>query len=281
MGHNIYNPLRRATLRSRGGTVKVSIIIPTMNEEKSIGETLDRLPRDFADLDIMIVDTNSKDRTREIAVSKGARVVDEPRRGYGRAYKTGFAAAEGDVIVTLDGDTTYPPEDIPKLVKALVDEDLDFITTDRLTQMEDGAMNTTHKFGNWTLVVTMNILFRMKLKDSQSGMWVFKKDILDKLDLTSDQMALSEEIKIEAYTKGLKCKEIPIKYEVRQGEVKLNTWKDGFDNELFLFKKRFGMAKAPVEEEAVTIENADAVEEAVSIENEPISAENKIEPESN
>ena len=223
--------------------MKVSIVIPTMNEENSIGETLDRIPRDFAELDIMIVDTNSKDRTREIAVSKGARVVEEPRRGYGRAYKTGFAAAKGDVIVTLDGDTTYPPEIIPKLVSTLEKENLDFITTDRLTRMEEGAMNTTHKVGNKVLVITMNILFRMKLKDSQSGMWCFRKSILPKLELTSNEMALSEEIKVEAWRKGFQCKEIPIKYEVRQGEVKLNTWKDGINNELFLIKKRLGLTK--------------------------------------
>ena len=222
---------------------KVSIVIPTMNEEKSIGETLDRLPRDFAELDIMIVDTNSKDRTREIAVSKGARVVEEPRRGYGRAYKTGFKEAKGDIIVTLDGDTTYPPEDIPKLVGLLKDEGLDFITTDRLTKMKEGAMNTTHKLGNKVLVVTMNILFRMKLKDSQSGMWIFRKSILDKLELTSDEMAFSEEIKVEAWRKGLKCKEVPIVYEHREGEVKLNTWGDGIGNELFLIKKRLGLTK--------------------------------------
>ncbi|MDG6220546.1 MAG: glycosyltransferase family 2 protein [Candidatus Thermoplasmatota archaeon] len=223
----------------------MSIIIPTMNEEKSIGETLDRIPRDFAELDIMIVDTNSKDKTREIAVSKGARVVEEPRRGYGRAYKTGFAAAQGDIIVTLDGDTTYPPEDIPKLVKMLEEENLDFITTDRLSMMEEGAMNKTHKLGNWVLVVTMNILFRMKLKDSQSGMWVFRKNILEKMQVYSDKMAFSEEIKVEAWRRGFKCKEVPIRYESRKGEVKLNTWKDGMGNEIFLIKKRLGMIKPP------------------------------------
>ena len=227
----------------------VSIIIPTMNEEKSIGETLDRIPRDFASLDIMIVDTNSKDKTREIAVSKGARVVDEPRRGYGRAYKTGFAEAKGDILVTLDGDTTYPPEDIPRLVEMLEEENLDFITTDRLSNMEEGAMNLTHRFGNRVLALTTNLLFRMKIKDSQSGMWIFRKSILESLDLTSDGMPLSEEIKIEAWKKGHRCKEVPIVYSPRIGEVKLNTWKDGLRNLFFLKKKRFGMAKHPKQQD--------------------------------
>ena len=230
--------------------VKVTVIIPTMNEEASIGTVLDSIPKGFADIELMIVDTASKDRTREIAASKGAVIVDEPRRGYGRAYKTGFAKATGDVIVTLDGDCTYPAEKIPELVKMLSDEGLDFITTDRLTKMDKGAMNFTHRFGNWVLVMTMNILFGMRLKDSQSGMWVFKRSIIPKLDLTSDGMPLSEEIKIEAWKKknGLRSKEVAVPYRPRVGEIKLNTWGDGTKNELFIFKKRFGMVKAPVYE---------------------------------
>ncbi len=224
---------------------RVTVIIPTMNEEESIGEVLDRIPRDFADVEVMIVDTNSKDRTREIARSKGAIVVDEPRRGYGRAYKTGFAHARGDVIVTLDGDTTYPPEVIPDLVKTLYDEDLDFITTDRLSMMEPGAMSFGHRFGNWVLAATTRLLFRIPLKDSQSGMWVFRRSILEDLELTSDEMAFSEEIKIEAWKKGFRCKEVPIRYSSRKGEVKLNTWRDGLNNLFFLFKKRFGKTGKP------------------------------------
>jgi len=224
--------------------MKVTIIIPTMNEEKSIGQTLDSIPKAFADIELMIVDTNSKDRTREIATEKGAVVVDEPRRGYGRAYKTGFEKASGDVIVTLDGDMTYPAEEIPQLVKKLKDEKLDYITCDRLTTLSKEAMNTTHRFGNWVLAVTTNILFGMHIKDSQTGMWVFKKEILPKLDLTSDGMALSEEIKIEAFkNKDIKAKEVPVTYKPRIGEIKLNTWGDGRKNLMFLFKKRFGMAK--------------------------------------
>ncbi len=227
---------------------KVTVIIPTMNEEKSIGTVLDSIPKEFADIELMIVDTASKDKTREIAASKGAVIIDEPRRGYGRAYKTGFAKATGDVIITLDGDCTYPAEKIPELVETLYKEKLDFITTDRLSNMDKGAMNFTHRFGNWVLAMTTNILFNMRLKDSQSGMWVFKRSILPKLNVTSDGMPLSEEIKIEAWKKknGIKAKEIPVPYRPRVGEIKLNTWGDGTKNEIFIFKKRFGMAKPPV-----------------------------------
>ncbi len=220
--------------------MKVSVIIPTLNEEESIGHVLDKIPKDPKyEWEIIIVDGNSRDRTREIAKEKGAKVIVEKRRGYGRAYKTGFAAATGDIIVTLDGDDTYPAEKIPELVDYLIKNNLDFISCERFSKMQKGAMSATHKFGNWVLTVTTRLLFGVKIKDSQSGMWVFRREILKELNLTSDGMPFSEEIKIEAWKK-FKCKEIPIEYRERKGEVKLNTWKDGLKNLKFLFKKRFG-----------------------------------------
>lgn len=221
---------------------ELSVIIPTMNEEGSIGLVMDDVKKSVPpsmDYEIIIVDTNSKDRTREIASSKGARIVDEPRRGYGRAYKTGFENAKGDIIATLDADRTYPATRIAEIAEMLIKEDLDFISTNRFEELEPGAMNFTHRFGNWILAIAARLLFRVKLRDSQSGMWVFRRAALPKLTLTSDGMSLSEEIKIEAFKK-LRAKEVPIKYSPRIGEVKLNTWQDGKNNLKFLFKKRFG-----------------------------------------
>jgi glycosyltransferase involved in cell wall biosynthesis len=218
-----------------------------MNEEESIGEVMDAVNEALNEVEggyeVLVVDTNSKDRTREIAGEKGAKIIDEPRRGYGRAYKTGFEKAEGDMIATLDADCTYPAEDIPTMMRMLDDEELDFITCDRLSKLEKGVMSTKHRFGNWVLKVTTNLLFGMHIKDSQSGMWVFRKNILDRIELTSDGMPLSEEIKIEAWTKGLKAKEVPVIYRMRKGEAKLQSWEDGFRNLKFLFRKKFKKTK--------------------------------------
>jgi len=220
--------------------MKVSVVIPTLNEEESIGHVLDKIPRDSRyEWEMIIVDGDSKDRTREIAREKGAKVIVEKRKGYGRAYKTGFAAATGDIIVTLDGDDTYPAEKIPELVDYLLKNDLDFISCERFSKMQKGAMSTTHKFGNWVLTITTRILFGVKIKDSQSGMWIFRRRILKDLNLTSDGMPFSEEIKIEAWRR-FRCEEVPIEYRERKGEVKLNTWRDGLKNLKFLFKKKFG-----------------------------------------
>jgi hypothetical protein len=221
--------------------LKLSVVIPTMNEEKSVGLVIDAVTKAVSGtrpLEIIVVDTNSKDRTREIAAEKGARVIDEPRKGYGRAYKTGFESSQGDIIATLDADMTYPAEMIPELVQMLEDRSLDFISTNRFARMEKGAMSFKHRFGNWVLSATTRLLFRVKLKDSQSGMWAFRKRILDRLEVESDGMAFSEELKIEAFRK-CRATEVPISYRARVGEVKLSSWKDGTSNLRYLFRKRF------------------------------------------
>lgn len=219
----------------------VSVIIPTMNEEKSVGLVIEEVRNAFAgrrEAEILVVDTNSEDRTTEIAASLGATVLDEPRRGYGRAYRTGFENAKGDFIATLDADMTYPATDLPGLVDMLDSEGLDFITTDRFARMEKGAMRTKHRVGNWVLSTAMRLLFRVRVRDSQSGMWIFRRSVLDVVELESLEMAMSEEIKIEAFRK-VRAKEVPITYRVRIGEVKLNSWRDGLGNLKFLFRKRF------------------------------------------
>jgi len=220
--------------------LEISVIIPTMNEEESIGQVIDSVRQALSGIEheILVVDTNSKDRTREIARQKGALVIEEPRRGYGRAYKTGFERSRGRVIATLDADCTYPAEDIPALYKMLDEKVLDFITTNRFAELEEGAMTAKHRLGNFALTFTSNLFFGVRIKDSQSGMWVFRRDILDKLVLTDDGMPMSEEIKIEAFRK-VRSLEVPIVYRRRVGEVKLSSWKDGWKNMKFLFKKRF------------------------------------------
>ncbi|MEW5937843.1 MAG: glycosyltransferase family 2 protein [Candidatus Thermoplasmatota archaeon] len=223
--------------------LRVSVVIPTMNEEESIGAVIDGVRAALDDwcpggYEILVVDTNSRDRTVEIAAEKGARVISEPRRGYGRAYKTGFGYAQGEYIATLDADCTYPADALPLFLEMLEKEGLDFVTGDRITKLEKGVMGVQHHFGNWVLTKTSNLLFGTRLRDSQSGMWVLRREILSRLELRSDGMALSEEIKIEVHAKGMRMREVPIHYAARKGEVKLNTWKDGIGNLRYLWRKK-------------------------------------------
>ncbi len=217
--------------------IRVTVIIPTLNEAEGIGEVIGAIPA-MEGREVLVVDTSSRDGTQVIARRLGAVVVDEPRRGYGRAYKTGFEKARGTVVVTLDGDGTYPAEEIPRLVAFLHSEGLDFITCDRLGRITPEAMSGKHRFGNWVLTTALRVLHRVRIRDSQSGMWIIRRSILPELELTDDGMPLSEELKLEAYKKGFRCAELPIEYRIRKGKVKLASWSDGWKNLKFLFRKR-------------------------------------------
>jgi glycosyltransferase involved in cell wall biosynthesis len=217
----------------------VSVVIPCYNEEEGIRVTLADMP-DLVD-EVVVVDNNCTDRTAEVATAMGARVICESKPGYGAAYKAGFGAATGDVIVTMDGDATYPRAFIPVLLDVLIDEELDFISCDRTGHKAEEANSGLRVLGNLILNVAMFALFFVWLKDSQSGMWVFRRAILSQLNLTSDGMSFSEELKIEAFSnKAFKSAEVPIYYKERVGESKLDLWRDGFTNLLFLLQKRLG-----------------------------------------
>jgi hypothetical protein len=124
----------------------------------------------------------------------------------------------------------------------LLDEDLDFITTDRFSELKHGSMSVKHYFGNLILALTLRVLYLINIRDSQSGMWIFKKDALKKiqsLEDFDDGMPFSEEIKIEMFSnKKLRTKEIPSALYAREGDVKLQSFTDGIKNFKYLFKKR-------------------------------------------
>lgn len=220
----------------------VSVVIPTMNEEASIGSVLDEVRSALADWDfeVLIVDTNSRDRTRDLATAKGARVISEPSRGYGRAYRRGFAASTGTYVVTLDADLTYPAGRIPDFLAPLVEDRADFVSGDRLSGLSWDAMTGMHRVGNQILNIAFHGLYRSPVRDSQSGMWAFHRAILPRLTLIHDGMAFSEELKLEVIRAGFRFLEIPIDYRARVGEKKIRSVSDATENLLWLLRKRFG-----------------------------------------
>jgi dolichol-phosphate hexosyltransferase len=241
--------------------MRVTLVIPTLNEAGSIGHVLETFraaaaaangrlfPRDPLDWEILVIDGNSTDGTSDRARALGATVLVEPRRGYGRAYRTGFAHATGEIIATMDGDGTYPAERIPGFIRQLLDEHLDFITGDRLTHLDRKAMSTEHRIGNWALNSLASVAYHRWLRglpgrricDSQSGMWVFRRSILEKLRIGEDGMTMSEEIKLEVLIRGYRFLELPIPYAERWGAPKLSTWVDGRKNLTFLLRKRLAL----------------------------------------
>ncbi len=216
----------------------ITVIIPCLNEEQGIESVLRAMP-EFVD-EVIVVDNNSTDRTSEVAASLGAKVIREAVRGYGRSYKRGFAMASGDLIVTLDGDHSYPVDALSYLVEAFLHLEVDFLNASRFPVRDGRAMSFRNKIGNIIQSLVMSVLFFRWVRDSQSGMWVFRRSILKDMKLESDSMAFSEEIKTEAIRNpGIRFGEISILYSSRLGETKLNPWRDGIHNLLFLAKKRF------------------------------------------
>jgi glycosyltransferase involved in cell wall biosynthesis len=218
----------------------ITVVMPCLNESKALDKTIDEIPLDSLKgmgykTEVLVVDGGSSDGSVSIARDRGAKVLIS-ERGYGKQYRLGFEHAGGDIIVTADSDGSYPLSDIARIVKILNEGGFDFISVNRFADMYPGSMGITRRTGNFMLTLLTNLLFGLCLKDSQSGMWVFRKDILAKMALTSNGMSLSEEIKIKAFRK-FKSLEVPGFYRPRIGKEKLRPFRDGWRNLSFLIKE--------------------------------------------
>jgi glycosyltransferase involved in cell wall biosynthesis len=213
----------------------LTVVIPALNERENLEPLMSNIPigelyRRGWETDVLLVDNGSTDGTGPAARRLGARVIVQPDRGYGNAYRLGFANTASDVVVTGDADLTYPFDALPELLRHFKEHKLDFMTTNRLLPSNSGAMKPSHAFGNRALTAASRMLLRAPFRDSQSGMWLFHRYVWDQLDVRSPGMAFSQEIKNEAFLKGFRCDEVEIEYRARGGEVKLNAAKDGIRN---------------------------------------------------
>jgi glycosyltransferase involved in cell wall biosynthesis len=214
---------------------RLSIVIPALNEYDNMEAVLSSIPsRALGELgwatEVIVVDNGSSDGTGDRARSLGALVIEQPVRGYGNAYRAGFSAASGDVIATGDADLTYPLDHLPQLLVEFQASGVDFMTTDRLHRANRVAMKPSHTVGNHLLSIAARALFGHGFRDSQSGMWIFRRQVWSTLDVRSGGMAFSQEIKNEAHARGFQSVEVPIEYRPRGGTVKLNAARDGFNN---------------------------------------------------
>jgi glycosyltransferase involved in cell wall biosynthesis len=211
---------------------RVSVVIPCLNEAENIEHCVNAA---FAVLqehgisgEVVVADNGSEDGSAELAAAAGATVVHESRRGYGRAYLAGFAAARGDYIVMIDADRTYDFGDIPRFVAEL-DAGGELVMGNRMENIQPGAMPWMNRYiGNPVLSGFLKMLYRTKVRDAHCGMRAVRSDALQRLELHTDGMEFASEMVIRAAKANLDVREFPIALHPRGGESKLNPFNDGW-----------------------------------------------------
>jgi len=216
----------------------VSVVIPCLNEEGNIERCVTRSFEVLAERgipgEVIVADNGSDDRSAELAAGAGARVISEPRRGYGSAYLAGFAAARGRYIVMADADLSYDFSEIPRFVGHL-DDGAQLVMGDRMDNIHPGAMPWLHRYvGNPILTGVLNFFFRTGVSDAHCGMRALRRDVLPLLDLRATGMEFASEMVIRASKENLDIREFPIEYHPRGGQSKLSSFRDGWRHLRFL-----------------------------------------------
>jgi glycosyltransferase involved in cell wall biosynthesis len=218
---------------------EISVVIPCLNEEAGVAAVvadawvgIDASGRAG---EVIVVDNGSTDRSAELAERAGARVVFEPRQGYGSAYLRGLSEAKGDYIVMADADGTYPIHDLPAFVDKL-EGGADLVLGSRFKgKIHRGAMPWAHRWiGNPILTFILNVFFGVRVSDAHCGMRAIRRDAVPRLELQATGMEFASEMILKASKRRLEVGEIPIDYQPRIGESKLNTWRDGWRHLRFM-----------------------------------------------
>lgn len=220
-------------MRERNGTKTVSILLPARNEEDGVAAVLAEIPyrelrrRGWA-VDVAVVDGNSSDRTREVAASWGARVIVQEGRGKGMAVRSALPQLEGEYVVMIDADRTYPAWDVPAFLDRL-EAGADVVLGTRMRgTLHPGAMSLTHRVGNRGLSLLASLLHGKRVTDVCTGMWGFRRDAVLDLKLTSREFEIEAELFARIVRARLVLEEMPIDYRPRVGATKLGGIRDGF-----------------------------------------------------
>ena len=200
---------------------RISVIIPALNEEDSIGLVLDALPQNLIH-EVIVVDNNSTDNTARSASEKGARVVAEQRRGYGSACLKGISVLDNpDIVVFLDGDFSDYPEELVKLVAPIESGEMDFVLGSRMKLPESrSALLPQSRYGNQLAVFLMRLFFRHQYTDL-GPFRAIRYESLQAVAMQDTNFGWTVEMQIKAVKKGLRILEIPVKYRERVGVSKI------------------------------------------------------------
>ena len=201
--------------------MRVTAIIPALDEEGAIGETVARLDRGLVH-EVIVVDNGSRDRTGERAATAGARVILEPRRGYGRACLSGIQAAGGaDVLVFLDGDGSDVPEDLPRLLAPLQRGEADLVLGSRaLGIRKPGALAVHQVWGTRLVLVLLRLLYRVRLTDF-GPFRAIRAEALAQLGMAHPTYGWPIEMVVKAAKRGLRILEVPVSSRRRIGRSKV------------------------------------------------------------
>ena len=221
----------------------LSLIIPCKNEAKALETVLLNLPKEIDE--VIVVDNNSTDQTKKVAKHFGAKILSETRNdrsgiGYGYAIRKGFNEARGDILICMDGDGSYPINEVPLIVKQLLQKKLDFISCNRLPFKRPQKMSFVRALGVKILNLTVKLLYGYSIKDSLTGMWVLKRRVLDNSTFHEGGWNFSLEIKLKTImNKSLRFAERQIFYQDRVLDLsKQNLVRTGLRHLLYLLKLR-------------------------------------------
>ena len=200
--------------------MKVSVIIPVLNEEGAIAKVINDIPKTLVQ-EIIVVDNGCTDRTAEIAQKLGAKVVTEPRRGYGSACLAGIAAIQtADIVVFLDGDYSDDPTEIQSLIQPIQEGIAEFVIGSRVP-IEKGALLPQAQFGNKLATFLMRIFFGVKYTDLGPFRAILYTNLLA-LDMQDKNFGWTIEMQLKAAKKGMYVHEVPVTYRKRIGTSKIS-----------------------------------------------------------
>ena len=217
---------------------KIAVLIPCYNEELTVEKTVSDFKHVLPNADIYVYNNNSKDRTKELALKAGAIVKDEYRQGKGAVVRSMFRDIDADVYIMVDGDDTYPAEEVEGLITPVLEGKADMVIGDRLSSTYyTENKRPFHNFGNSLVKGLINFLFKSDLNDMMTGYRSFPKKFVKCMPVMSDGFQIETEMTIFALTNNMQVVNVPITYRDRPegSESKLNTFSDGFKVLLTLF----------------------------------------------
>lgn len=217
---------------ARKGTPRIVLLVPCYNEEQTVGEVVRSFRRELPGLRVVVGDNNSSDRTAQVAREAGAEVVPVRRQGKGAVVRKLFRTIEADIYIMVDGDATYPAEQVHELLEPVLRGDADMVVGDRLTEGHYHRENRRrfHGFGNRLVVRLINLLFGAHLSDILSGYRVFSRRFVKNCPVLEDGFTLETTMTLHALDKLFTIQEVPIAYRDRPegSHSKLSTYRDGF-----------------------------------------------------